>query len=200
MPVINLAETFQKVEVGHAIGETILFMKAGKMEVQKRDRITVNDVVTDKGVTMEQKQQLVDILHENRECIALNLDEFGRTNKIEMKIELKENSQPVQSKPYRLNAKYRIALEDIIKEYKQKGIITENESEFTSLAFIIRKKDGSPRMVMDYRKLNANTKPVNFRIPNFYDMLANLNGAKYFITLKELSNRGKTKLKQLKNF
>ena len=38
-------------------------------------------------------------------------------------------------------------------------------------------------MVMDYRKLNAITKPVNFPIPNFDDMLENLNGAKYFITL-----------------
>ena len=47
---------------------------------------------------MEQNQQLIDILQVNRECIALNLDEIGRTNKIEMKIELKDNSQPVQSK------------------------------------------------------------------------------------------------------
>lgn len=38
-------------------------------------------------------------------------------------------------------------------------------------------------MVVDYRKLNAVTKPVNFSNPNFDDLLENLNGVKYFINL-----------------
>ena len=100
-----------------------------------------------------------------------------------MDIDIVEGTQPVSTKPYRLNANDRKALDEIITEYKREGIITETNSEYASPAFIIRKKDGSPRMVVDYRKLNKITKPINFPIPNFDDMLDKLNKAKFFITL-----------------
>lgn len=36
---------------------------------------------------------------------------------------------------------------------------------------------------MDYRGINKNTKAINFPIPNFDDLLENLNDAKFFIIL-----------------
>lgn len=38
-------------------------------------------------------------------------------------------------------------------------------------------------MVVDFRRLNKVTQPINRPISNFDDMLENLNCAKYFITL-----------------
>ena len=38
-------------------------------------------------------------------------------------------------------------------------------------------------MVVDYRRLNKITKPLQYPIPNFDDLFERLNGAKYFVTL-----------------
>lgn len=38
-------------------------------------------------------------------------------------------------------------------------------------------------MVIDFRRFNALTVPYNFPIPNFEELLENLNGATVFITL-----------------
>ena len=61
--------------------------------------------------------------------------------------------------------------------------MSETNSEFASPAFLIRKKDGSGRMIVDFRKLNKVTKLVNFPIPDFDSFLQPISSAKYFITL-----------------
>ena len=51
-----------------------------------------------------------------------------------MDIELKDD-MIVEVKPYRLNARDRNDLDDVITKYMQAGIITETESAFDSPAF-----------------------------------------------------------------
>ena len=50
---------------------------------------------------------------------------------------------------------------------KQAGIVTETESAFASPAFLVRRNDSTPRMVVDYRRMNKVTKPLQYPIPNF---------------------------------
>ena len=82
-----------------------------------------------------------------------------------------------------MNANDRADLDKIVNEYKRAGIVSETNSEFASPAFIIWKKDGTSRMVVDYRKLNQITRPHNFPIPNFDDLIEKVHGARYFATL-----------------
>ena len=65
-----------------------------------------------------------------------------------------EKDATVQAKPYRLNANDRKKLDEIIDEYRRAGIITETDSAYASLAFIMRRDKGKPRMIADYRRLN----------------------------------------------
>lgn len=141
------------------------------------------EVFTDESISIEQKDQLLKVLNVYRECISRDLSELGCTNVAKMDIELEDGAQPVRAKPYRLNAKDREDLDQIITDYKRKGIITDTTAEFASPVFLVRKKDGTPRMVCDYRRLNKITKQVSFPIPNFDDLLEKLNDAKFFITL-----------------
>ncbi|CAB0036474.1 unnamed protein product [Trichogramma brassicae] len=117
----------------------------------RSDCIIADELNVDKDVTVEQKEQLLKILNEYRMCVAKNLDEIGKTDVVEMNIEM-TNDSVVHCKPYRLNATDRRDLEKLVDEYKQAGLVTETSSAFASPAFLIRKKDGSPRMI----KLNEN--------------------------------------------
>ena len=63
-----------------------------------------------------------------------------------MDIEVDE-SAVVQAKPYRLNAKDRKDLDEIVDEHKRAGIVTKTNSAYASPAFIIRKEGGKSKMM-----------------------------------------------------
>ena len=183
LPMMNIAEHDVSVKTGERIGESILSIEKVPTLEPRKDRIELEEVITDDIVTESQKAQLVEILNEYRDCIAKKPSELGCTSLISMDIEIEEGKQPPQAKPYRLNAKDREDLDQIITEYKDAGLITETSSEYASPAFLVRRPDGRPRMVIDYRRVNKITKPINFPIPNFDDLLDKLSGATVFITL-----------------
>ena len=56
-------------------------------------------------------------------------------------------------------------------------------TSWTAQTVSIKKKDGSIRLCINYRKLNKATIPDRFPMPNVLDMVAGPNGVKYFITL-----------------
>ncbi len=100
-----------------------------------------------------------------------------------MMIELQPGSTPTHQPPRRLSK----AMEDVVnKEVEtllQQGIIRPSTSPFAAPAFVVPKKDGTSRMVIDYRRLNTIT--VDFRYPmqSIKSILSRLSGSQCFITL-----------------
>ncbi|KAL7292706.1 hypothetical protein TKK_0013829 [Trichogramma kaykai] len=182
LPVTNFGDT-EIVKVGAKIGEKIMSVHELPGIKVRSEPVTKDEVIADENVSNEQKEQIVNILNLYSMCVARNVSEIGCTNALTMDIEVENNKGPVQSKPYKLKAKDRDELDQIVDEYKKLGIVKETSSEYASPAFIVRKKDGTPRMVIDYRKLNKITKRVHFPIPNFEELLTKLNEAKFFITI-----------------
>ena len=63
------------------------------------------------------------------------------------------------------------------------GIIEPADSEWTSPPVLVRKKDGSVRWCIDYRKLNNATKKDTYPLPLIEECLDALSGNMYFSTL-----------------
>ena len=63
------------------------------------------------------------------------------------------------------------------------GVIRESQSPFSSNVVIVRKKDGSIRFCIDYRKLNIRTIKDAYAISRIQDSLQLLAGSKYFSKL-----------------
>ncbi|KAG0441354.1 Transposon Tf2-6 polyprotein [Dictyocoela muelleri] len=84
-----------------------------------------------------------------------------------------------------------IGLQDEVKQHIKtlikNDIIEEKESEIISPAFIIKKRNGKLRLVVDYRYLNSITRKDHQITPNIYEILAKLKGATIFSTL-DLNN------------
>lgn len=133
------------------------------------------------SVTEHEKGELVELLNLYRMCFAFSLNELGCTNTIEM--DIVDDGNPVVCKPYRTSLSERETISRIVQEWKDAGIVTETRSAYASPVLLVPKKDGEPRLVIDYRKLNSQTVRKVFPTPNLDEHLETLHGAKMFTTL-----------------
>ncbi|GJX89120.1 reverse transcriptase [Tanacetum coccineum] len=98
-------------------------------------------------------------------------------------ISLMPNTPPINKRPYRHPPNQKEVVELMVKELMDSGVIRDSTSSFSSPIVLVKKKDGSWRMCVDYRKLNKYTVKDNFPIPVIEELLDELNGAKVFSKL-----------------
>ena len=91
--------------------------------------------------------------------------------------------QPVRLPPYRIPQAYRVKVEEEIKEMLAHNIITPSSSGWAAPMVIVKKKDGSLQICVDYRRLNSRTKVDAYPMPRISDLIDQLGTAKYITTL-----------------
>ncbi|GFS64714.1 transposon Tf2-11 polyprotein [Trichonephila clavipes] len=90
-----------------------------------------------------------------------------------MRIILKDE-EPVCQHPRRLAFTERQEVNKQIEEWLNEGIIRPSSSEYASPNVMVKKKDGSSRMCIDYRKLNQKLVKDKFPLPIIEDVLDTL--------------------------
>ena len=70
-------------------------------------------------------------------------------------------------------------VKDHIQKLLEDGIIHENHSPYAFPVVIVRKKDGSMRLCVHYRRLNAKTVRDAFQLPRIEESLDAVGNAKY---------------------
>ncbi|GJR52677.1 putative mitochondrial protein [Tanacetum coccineum] len=93
------------------------------------------------------------------------------------------NITPINIRPYKHPPNQKDSIEIMVKELLQAGLIRDSQSSFSSPIVMVKKKDGSWRMCVDYRQLNKHTVKYKFPIPVIEELLDELNGAKVFSKL-----------------
>ena len=99
------------------------------------------------------------------------------------RILLIDESQTVKQRPYRYPTIQKDEIERMILEMKVARVIKDNTSSFASPVVLVKKKDGSLRVYVDYRQLNKLTIKDKFRIPLVEDLLDELSRACVFSKL-----------------
>lgn len=98
-------------------------------------------------------------------------------------IELKPGSEPRGSKVYPLSLAEQRELDIFLQENLDSGRIHPSKSPMASPVFFVKKKDGSLRLVQDYRRLNAMTVKNAYPLPLISELITKLRRAKYFTKL-----------------
>jgi len=87
---------------------------------------------------------------------------------------------PVRAKPYPVPYKLREALQGEVQDMLDTGIIRESRSPYASPVVVVKKRDGTYRVCVDYSQLNKKVEFDPMPMSTAEDLLHKLGGAKYF--------------------
>ncbi|CAJ2675682.1 unnamed protein product [Trifolium pratense] len=99
------------------------------------------------------------------------------------KIPIKEGTDAFNLRPYRYSTVQKNIIDKLVEEMFTQGIIQHSNSPYSSPIVLVRKKDGSWRLCVDFRRLNSCTIKDRFPIPLIEDLMDELGGASIFSKL-----------------
>ena len=108
------------------------------------------------GLTEEQKQDFYNLLKRHQEQFMVNGNKLGKTNIVKHHINMNDHL-PIKQQPRREPFGMQNVIKEELHKMEEKGIIKSSNSTWASPIVLVRKKDGSIRFCVDYRKLNAVT-------------------------------------------
>ena len=137
--------------------------------------------ITEGKLTQESAKQLKELLIRNVDVFAKNDNDLGRTALVQHDI-ITDDIAPIRQPPRRIPIGQQEEF-DKISSMLEKGAVEPGQSPWASPVVLVRKKDGSLRFCVDYRKLNNVTHFDVYPLPRVNETLEALDGSKFFTTL-----------------
>ena len=107
---------------------------------------------------------------------------LATTNLTKHKIELTD-STPIKDNPRRFSPAVLKEMQKLLDTWVEEGIVEPCKSPWCSQPVMAKKADGTWRLCVDYRKLNARTKKHAHPIPNIDSLLDRFGNARYITKL-----------------
>nr|GEU29835.1 putative reverse transcriptase domain-containing protein [Tanacetum cinerariifolium] len=112
-----------------------------------------------------------------------DLSGISPERQVEFRIDLIPGATPIAKNPYRLAPSEMKELMSQLQELLDKGFIHPSSSPWGAPILFVKKKDGSMRMCIDYRKLNKVTVKNVYPLPRIDDLFDQLQGARWFFKI-----------------
>ena len=129
-----------------------------------------------------QRKILRNFLIDNADVYSSGKKDLGHTHLVKHDIDTQGHTPVRQRMRHQPLAKQSIE-DELVDEMLDQEVIEPSKSPWASPIVLAKKKDGSTRFCVDYRKLNLITKKDAYPLPRVDDCLSSLNGAQYFCTL-----------------
>ncbi|GFV82332.1 retrovirus-related Pol polyprotein from transposon 17.6 [Trichonephila clavipes] len=131
---------------------------------------------------IRQKSSAERLFQEFEDVFSRNSSDIGHTTVTQHRIDTADHP-PIKQHPRRLPFAKQEEVGTLLREMQENDIIEPSSSPWASPIVLVRKKDGSTRFCVDYRKLNDVTKKDSYPLPRIDDTLDTLSGHKWFSTL-----------------
>ena len=179
------------IDVGEEVGtiSTVICIEdseSAQVQVTNQEEM-IEDVLEDKvelgqQLTMEQRKEVYDLLNEHRNVISQGDDDVGKIDVGTLEIKLYDYT-PIYHRPRRFPEPVANEIDQECAKLLAQDIIEPSLSPYNCRVLPIRKGDGTLRLCMDYRDLNAKTVPDRFPMTNLVDSIFSLHGFQYFTTI-----------------
>ena len=145
-------------------------------------RLTNEIKIDNTEITAEQKQEIYQMLLNIDSALSCGDGDIGKAKVAPHHIEL-HNYSPIWQRPRNFSEPINNEIEAQCEELLSNDIIEHSDSNWSSPVVPVRKPDGSLRLCIDYRKVNAVTKQENFPMPNLNQCIYRGGKMKYFTSL-----------------
>ncbi|KAL0194732.1 hypothetical protein M9458_008304, partial [Cirrhinus mrigala] len=157
--------------------------KVSAQVVQVSPTVQEQIATLDLSVLSEEEQGKVRALLEKYVPVFSTHDgDLGCTNLISHDIPLLDDI-PVRQRFRRIPPSEYEVVKAHINQLLETQVIRESCSPYASPIVLVKKKDGSLRMCVDYRRLNSKTRKDAFPLPRIEETLDSLAGARWFSTM-----------------
>ncbi|CAF4541201.1 unnamed protein product [Rotaria sp. Silwood2] len=93
------------------------------------------------------------------------------------------DAPPTTSRPYPQTNEKQNAMFNILQQMLKNKQIRPPHSQYSAPVLLVKKRDGSYRFIIDYRKLNDITIPDNYPLPNREHALEQVGGQRFYTKL-----------------
>ena len=188
--IVNCADSEIVIDMGSKLGK-ILPISGEDLPVVEANNLTSEpDTVGDRlklimeqihigEVSAEHRNRFISIIDKYKSIILLEDEIPTPANVAKFQVFPKE-SAPVSSQSYRTPYAYRKQMKEILEANVRKGVLERHSSPWNSPTLLVKKPNGSMRLVVDFRKFNANMKSDSYPLPRIPDLLTNLKHSRYF--------------------
>jgi hypothetical protein len=140
-------------------------------------------MIPEDGVlTSDQERRLCEVILSYSDIFVGPDGKVGFSDKITHKIDTGD-ALPVKQNYYRRSQTERDHIDKEVSGLLESGKIRPSKSPWGAPVVLVKKKDGSLRFCIDYRRVNAVTKPDAYPLPRIDECLDSLEGSRFFSTL-----------------
>jgi len=102
------------------------------------------------------------------------------SREVEFSIDLVPGTSLVSMAPYRIAPAEFVERKKQIEEFMAKQFIRPSTSPWEAPVLLVKKKDGSSRLCVDYKVLNKMTMKNKYPLPKIDDLMDQLHGSSVF--------------------
>ena len=167
--VINVEQ--QTGEVARVLAATVDPSKASHHEKFHQEKL--KEAVGELDLSAEGKEAFQTFIAKHHQAFCLEDSERGETDLVSMHVDTGD-THPIKQRVRRMPFALRQEVARQLHNMQESGVIQPSNSPWASLVVLVRKRDGSHRFCVDYRRLNAVTKPDTCPLPRVEDLLDQL--------------------------
>ena len=138
--------------------------------------------IQEMSLPRKEKRRLLRLLKERNTAFASGPYDLGDCNLVVHRIDT-GNHDPIYTRPRKVSQNDRDGLRKELDDLEQLGIIQRSHTAWASAIVLVPKKDGTKRLCIDYRPLNAIVPRSSFPLPKISDIFAVLKGKRFFTCL-----------------
>ncbi|GJR93821.1 putative nucleotidyltransferase, ribonuclease H [Tanacetum coccineum] len=128
----------------------------------------------------EKRLEDIPVVKEFPDVFPKDLPGLPPVRQVEFQIDLILGAEPVAPTPYRLAPSEMLELSNQLQELTDRGFIRPSTSPWRAPVLLVKKKDGSFRMCIDYRELNKLTIKNRYPLPRIDDLFDQLQGSSVY--------------------
>lgn len=130
----------------------------------------------------DEREQLHRLLEKWQRVFARTEEDYGRTDAVYHHIPTGE-AAPIRQRYRPVPPSLYPEMKELLRGMLEGGVIKESSSPWAAPVVLVKKKDGTWRFCVDYRRLNDITHKDAYPLPRIEESLTGLKGAAWYSTL-----------------